>query len=88
MKKPKISLSTEDSLILQQISESGEEDIISLSRNLGMQRGRVLAGVNSLRRKGLVVIQRTAEDWWVQASTKGKQVSHYIWPEMSYSSAF
>ena len=81
MKKPQISLSTEDALVLQQISESGEEDIISLQRTLGMRRKKVLACLESLRRKGLITIQRTAGDWWVRVSSKGKQLTHYVWPE-------
>lgn len=68
-------------MILQQINQTGEEDIISLEQALGMQRGRLLARLEHLRRKGLITIQRTASDWWVQMSSKGKQVSTYIWPE-------
>lgn len=81
MKKPQISLSIEDALVLQQISESGEEDIISLERMLGMRRKKVMACLESLRRKGLITVQRTASDWWVQISSKGKQLTHYVWPD-------
>ncbi len=81
MKTPRISLSSEDAMILQQINQSGEEDIISLEQALGIQRGRLMARLEHLRRKGLITIQRTASDWWVQVSSKGKQVSQYIWPE-------
>ena len=82
MKTPRVDLSNEDALVLQQISESGEEDVQNLAQSLGMQRGRVMASLESLRRKGLIVVQRTAGDWWVKVSTKGKQLSHYVWPEM------
>jgi len=82
MKQPVVNLSTEDALVLQQISESGEEDVVSLSRNLGMRRGRVLASLERLRQKGLVKISRTADDWWVYISAKGKQLTHYVWPDM------
>lgn len=83
MKTPQVTLSNEDAMILQQINQTGEEDIISLEQALGMQRGRLLARLEHLRRKGLITIQRTASDWWVQMSSKGKQVSTYIWPEAS-----
>lgn len=83
MKTPQVTLSNEDAMILQQINQTGEEDIISLEQALGMQRGRLLARLEHLRRKGLITIQRTASDWWVQVSSKGKQVSTYIWPEAS-----
>lgn len=87
MKVPHITLSNEDAMVLQQISENGEDDIISLSETLGMRRKRVMASLESLRRKGLITIQRTAGDWWVQVSAKGKQLTHYVWPEMPVSMA-
>lgn len=85
MKQPVVNLSTEDALVLQQISESGEEDVISLSRSLGMQRQRVMVSLERLRQKGLVKIKRTADDWWIYLSNKGKQLSSYVWPEMAAS---
>lgn len=88
MKKPNVNLSNEDALVLQQISESGEEDVVSLSEGLGMKRSRVRASIESLRRKGLVTVQRTASDWWVQVSTKGKELTRYVWPETSLSMSF
>ena len=88
MKKSAINLSTEDAIVFQHISESGEDDVVSLASSLGMQKGRVMASINSLRKKGLVVVQRTAEDWWVHVSQRGKQVSQCVWPELQPNSAF
>lgn len=82
MKVPQVNLSNEDAMVLQQISETGEEDVVSLSETLGMRRRRVMTSIESLRRKGLITVQRTAGDWWVRMSTKGKQVAHYVWPEL------
>lgn len=82
MKTPLIDLSAEDAMMLQIISETGEEDIISLEQSLGMGRGRVMAGLESLRRKGLITISRVSGDWWVRISTKGKQLTHHVWPEL------
>lgn len=87
MKTPQINLKSEDAIVLQQISESGEEDIASLERSLGIQRGRLLASIESLRKKGLVTIERISGDWWVHVSTKGKQLTHYMWPEMATANA-
>ena len=81
MKVPKISLSAEDAMVLQQISESGEEDVYSLAESLGLKKKRVIAILESLRRKGLITVQRTASDWWVHISSKGKQLTHYVWPD-------
>ena len=83
MKAPTINLSNDDALVLQQISESGEEDIVSLASNLGMHKGRIMAILNSLRRKGLITIERTAGDWWVHISKKGKDLTTYVWPDMA-----
>lgn len=87
MKTPHISLSSEDAMVLQQISESGEEDIISLERSLGMNRGRVMASLESLRKKGLITIQRISGDWWVHISSKGKKLTHHVWPELATAPA-
>lgn len=87
MKTPRISLTNDDAIILQQISESGEEDIVSLSRSLGMQRGRVMASIESLRRKGLITVKRISGDWWVRVSNKGKQLTHHVWPELAVNPA-
>lgn len=83
MKTPHISLSSEDAMVLQLISETGEEDIISLERSLGMKRGRVMASLESLRKKGLITIQRISGDWWVHISSKGKELTHHVWPELA-----
>lgn len=83
MKQPVVNLSTEDALVLQQISESGEEDVVSLTQTLGMHRQRILASLERLRQKGLIKIKRTADDWWIYLSTKGKNLSSYVWPEMT-----
>lgn len=83
MKQPRVSLSAEDAMVLQQISETGEEDLISLEQMLNMKRGRVMASLENLRKKGLITVQRNAGDWWVHMSTKGKELTRYVWPEMT-----
>ena len=81
MKQPIVNLSNEDALVLQQISETGEEDVISLAENLGMRRKRVIASLERLRQKGLVKIQRQADYLWVYMSAKGKDLTRHIWSE-------
>jgi DNA-binding MarR family transcriptional regulator len=83
MKTPRITLNNEDAIVLQQISELGEEDVIGLQQSLGMNRGRVLASIESLRRKGLITVHRISDDWWFHLSRKGKQLTQYMWPEMA-----
>lgn len=83
MKTPNINLSNDDALVLQQISETGEEDVISLASGLGIHKGKIIAILENLRRKGLITIERTASDWWVQISQKGKEFTSYVWPDMT-----
>lgn len=73
-------------MVLQVISETGEEDIISLEQSLGISRGRVMASLENLRRKGLITVRRISGDWWVRISAKGKQLTHHVWPELAMSS--
>lgn len=83
-----INLTTEEALVLQQISEFGEDDIIDLSNSLHMTRQKVMACLSRLSKKGLIVIKTTYGGWWVQVSSKGDQFVHSIWPEYSGQPAF
>ena len=84
MKKTQsINLTTDEALVLQQVSESGEEDIISLADSLHMTRQKVMTCLSRLSKKGLVVIKTTYGDWWVHVSGKGEHFVHSIWPEYS-----
>jgi DNA-binding MarR family transcriptional regulator len=82
MKEPiTMKLSTDEAIILQQISETGEEDVVSLAQTFGMKRKHIMSSLERLRKKGLISIQRTADDWWVHMSSKGKELARYVWPE-------
>lgn len=80
-----VQITNEEALVLQQISESGEEDVVNLSRSLRMNRGRVLQTLEHLKQKGLITIKATYGDWWVHTSAKGTRLVHYMWPEMQMS---
>ena len=88
MKKPTVTLSNEDAMILQQISESGEEDVTSLAASLGIKRKKVMSSLQRLKSKGLIVVKHVSDDWWVYMSGRGKELMHYVWPEMSTLRAF
>lgn len=77
----RITLSTEEALILQQVSESGQEDIVGLAQSLSMSRQRVVMLLTHLKHKGLVRIKHIYGDWWVQASRKGIVLVRSLWPE-------
>jgi DNA-binding MarR family transcriptional regulator len=77
-----MQLSTSEAIVLQQLHEDGEDDISLLSRQLGLPRGRILALVNSLKQKGLLIINHDYQGTWVRLSRKGNRLIAYLWPEM------
>ncbi len=86
MKKSNIiTLTTDEALLLQQISESGEEDLTGLARSLQMSRQHVAALLARLKHKGLVRIKTSYGNWWVQTSRKGTELVRSIWPELHLS---
>ena len=80
-----VQITNEEAIVLQQISESGEEDIVSLARGLRMNRSRVMQHLDHLKHKGLITIKATYGDWWVRTSAKGTRLVRYMWPEMQMS---
>ena len=80
-----ITISNEEAIVLQQISESGEEDFVSLASGLRMNRARVMQHLEHLKHKGLITIKATYGDWWVRTSAKGTRLVNYMWPEMQMS---
>ncbi len=81
MKKSTITLSNDEAIILQQISENGEDDVMGLAQSLRMSRQRVALLLTHLKRKGLISIQTSYGNWWVKTSVRGTRLVHYLWPE-------
>ena len=67
-----IALTNDEALVLQQITENGEDDVIGLSHGLRMSRSRVAQQ-----------LEPTCGDLWVRASKRGRQLVRYMWPEMA-----
>lgn len=74
-------------LVLQQINEDGGGDFDDLADTLRIERSRLGHIVQSLYRKGLIVIDRTrmTRESWMSLSTKGKRFIAYLWPESNRS---
>lgn len=81
MKRNYADLTTTEALVLQQVHEDGEDDVQTLSRQLGMSRQYALAVVASLKRKGLLVFVDGYQQLWVRPSVRGKRMVRYIWPQ-------
>ncbi len=78
-----INLTNDEALLLQQISENGEDDVSELARSLRMSYRHVAAQLERLRSKGLVTVQSTYDDLWVRISVRGRRLVRYLWPEMA-----
>lgn len=78
----KIILPADYALVLQQVNESGEEDMSTLSELLRVDKKRLTHIVQALHNKGLISFSRsTYQDPWIRLSAKGRQLVRYVWPE-------
>lgn len=78
----KIMLPADYALVLQQVNESGEEDLETLSESLRVDKKRVAHIVQALHHKGLIYFSRsTYQEPWIRLSAKGRQLVRYVWPE-------
>lgn len=74
-------LSTNEAIILQQIYEDGEDDIRSLSYELGMTRQATIAKVVRLEEKGLLDFHHSFDGLLLEVSARGKKIVRQLWPE-------
>ena len=79
-----LQLTQEQLLILQQISEWGEEEVGQLANELRISRARILEMIADLRRKGLL---RSTHNTWVALSNRGRNLVDSMWPTMSLHTA-
>ena len=82
-----VNLSTAEAIILQQIHDDIEDDMDSLSSQLGMSRGRVTTLINALKQKGLLIINHDYQGTWVRLSSQGSRLMTYLWPEAQMQGA-
>lgn len=76
-----IEIPADYALVLQQVSEQGEEDFTALAESMYFDRARLSHIVQALRHKGLIRVSHTAQDSWISLSTKGRQLIDNLWPE-------
>jgi hypothetical protein cdiviTM7_02395 len=76
-----VNLTTNEALILQQIYEDGGDDVVILAGQIGLSRRTAINILSDLRHKGLMVIDQTYGNAWVQLTTRGKRLVQKIWPE-------
>jgi DNA-binding MarR family transcriptional regulator len=81
----KIQLPEDYALVLQQVEENGSEDFSMLAESLRIDRPRLRHILRALQHKGLIVMHAAGEDLRIRLSTKGRQLTAYIWPQHGWA---
>ncbi len=74
-------LTTNQAMVLQQVYEDGEDDIRSLSYELGMSRRRTIDEALKLEQKGLIDFHHSFDGLVLVVSKAGKRMVRQLWPE-------
>jgi hypothetical protein len=84
-----LSLHKDYLLVLQQISEDGEDDLVSLEETLRFDRKQLKHIVQALQHKGLIKVKAVSKvDIWLTLSSKGRRFMEYMWPESQTTMMF
>jgi hypothetical protein len=76
-------LPEEYAIVLQEVGETGEEDITMLEESLRFDHARLLHILKGLRHKGLILLSSgDYNDTWIRLSAKGRRLMNYLWPDM------
>jgi CTP-dependent riboflavin kinase len=76
-----IELPHDSALVLQQVSEAGEEDFAELAQSLRFSHRRLAHIVTDLARKRLIHSRTAHFGVWIRLTTEGKRLIHSMWPE-------
>ena len=84
-----LSLHKDYLLVLQQISEDGEDDLVSLEETLRFDRKQLKHIVQALQHKGLIKVKAVSKvDIWLTLSSKGRRFMEYMWPDSQTTMMF
>lgn len=83
-----IELPEDYSLVLQEVSSRGEEDVSELAESLHFERGRLQHILQALQHKGLILLNRSGRGVWIRLSAKGRKFVGNLWPEAGLSYGF
>ena len=75
-----LNLTTNEAIVLQQVHEDGEDDIRSLSYELGMSRREIINNALRLEQKGLLDLHQSFDGLLLHVSQRGKTIIKQIWP--------
>ena len=77
----KSDLSANEAMILQQVYEDGEDDVRSLSLELGITPQSVIRESMKLEQKGLLDFHQGFDGLLIEVSTRGRAIVRSMWPE-------
>ncbi len=80
----KIELHEDQALVMQIVSELGEEDFEDLVETLKFDRPTLLNIMHNLQHKHLLVIKNTSYGIYIRLSARGKKTMQLLWPELPY----
>lgn len=84
----KSRLTDDEAMVLQQVYEDGEDDIRSLSFELGITRQSAIREALKLEQKGLLVFQHSFDGLLLKVSSKGKVMVRQLWPEVQLTAVW
>jgi len=77
----KDTITTNEAMVLQQVYEDGEDDIRSLSYELGITRQRAIQEALKLEQKGLLTFRNSFDGLLLKVSGRGRAMVRQLWPE-------
>jgi DNA-binding MarR family transcriptional regulator len=77
----KINLPFEYAIVLQQVDQAGEEDFITLAEALYLDKARLSHILKALKHKGLIRVNRRAQETWISLSARGQRLIAQLIPE-------
>lgn len=75
------AISTDEAMVLQQVYEDGEDDIRSLSYELGITRQSAIRQALKLEQKGLLTLHNSFDGLILKVSGRGRVMVRKLWPE-------
>ncbi len=75
------TITPNEAIVLQQVYEDGEDNATALAYMLGMSRSRIMQLLTTLREKGLIAAENSFDGVWIRATSKGRKLMRYLWPE-------
>lgn len=81
MEKIAATVSSNDALVLQRLSEVGEEDIATIAHELHEPRARITKQLLLMKKRGLVRTDVTYGELLVSLTAKGRRTIKYFWPD-------